>query len=90
MTIIHFSLRLISSTKLIKVITLSLPINRRINRPGVYDLNPFQRLNNDLSKTEGNPYLEPELTDKLQLTYALNAGKSNISPHIFMNSYQIK
>jgi len=57
--------------------------NRRINRPGIYDLNPFERLSSDLSISSGNPYLKPELRDKLQLTYTLNFGKSNISPNVY-------
>jgi outer membrane receptor protein involved in Fe transport len=57
--------------------------NRRINRPGVYDLNPYRRLTSNLSYTEGNPYLVPEYRDKLQFTYSLNFGKNFLSPNVY-------
>jgi hypothetical protein len=56
--------------------------NRRINRPSIYDLNPFQKLNG-YSISEGNPRLKPEYRDKLQLTYTFNLGGSNIAPNIY-------
>ena len=64
--------------KINKSQNLKFTYNRRIDRPGVYDLNPFIKLNSNLNASEGNPYLEPELRDRLQLTYTLNIGKSNI------------
>ena len=66
---------------------LKFTYNRRINRPGIYDLNPFQKLNaSNYFVAEGNPYLKPEYRDKLQLTYTLNFGGSNISPNIYYES----
>ncbi len=62
---------------------LKFTYNRRINRPGVYDLNPFIRVNNNLSISAGNPNLKPEYRDKLQLTYTLNFGGNNFSPNIY-------
>jgi len=69
--------------KINKSQNLKFTYNRRINRPGVYNLNPFGKLNNDLTVTTGNPQLKPELRDKVQLTYTLNFGKSNISPNLY-------
>ncbi len=40
--------------------SLKMTYNRRIERPNLYRLNPFERLNNDLSVSSGNPYLKPE------------------------------
>jgi outer membrane receptor protein involved in Fe transport len=57
--------------------------NRRINRPGVYDLNPFLKLNNNLNFSQGNPDLEPEYRNRLQLTYTLNLGSNFISPNLY-------
>lgn len=57
--------------------------NRRINRPSVYDLNPNIKLANNLSYTQGNPYLVPEYRDRLQFTYSLNFGKNFLSPSIY-------
>jgi hypothetical protein len=70
--------------KINKSQNLKFTYNRRINRPGVYNLNPFEKQNYDGSvTTTGNPLLKPELRDKVQLTYTLNFGKSNIAPHIY-------
>jgi len=57
--------------------------NRRINRPGIYDLNPFQKLSGNYSVSEGNPRLKPEYRDRLQFTYTFNFGGSNIAPNIY-------
>jgi hypothetical protein len=70
--------------------TLKLTYNRRINRPNIYQLNPYEKLNNDFSISTGNPYLEPELKDKLQLTYTLNIKKLNLSPYIYHEFYTNK
>jgi len=64
--------------------------NRRINRPDIYNLNPFVRFNNNLSVSSGNPYLNPEYRDKLQLTYSLNIKKVNISPYLYQEFYSNK
>ncbi|HEY4789140.1 MAG TPA: TonB-dependent receptor [Bacteroidales bacterium] len=69
--------------KITGVQNIKLTYNRRINRPSVYDLNPYRKLTNNFSFTEGNPYLKPEYHDKLQLTYSLNFGKNFISPNIY-------
>ena len=69
---------------------LKLTYNRRINRPGLYRLNPFERLNNDLSVSAGNPYLEPEYKDRLQLSYTMNIKKVNFSPYIYHEFYSDK
>ncbi len=59
--------------------------NRRINRPGIYDLNPFQRISYNYSISEGNPDLKPEYRDRLQLTHTWNFGKSNyFSPNVYV------
>jgi hypothetical protein len=57
--------------------------NRRINRPGIYDLNPFEKIaeNNDISK--GNPLLEPEYRNRLQFTYTLNISSYYVSPYVY-------
>jgi hypothetical protein len=57
--------------------------NRRINRPDLYNLNPFIRLNSDYSISSGNPNLKPEYRDRLQLTYSLNFKKNFIAPYLY-------
>ncbi len=70
--------------------TAKFTYNRRINRPNIYRLNPFEKLNNDFSVSTGNPFLEPELKDRLQLTYTLNIKKVNVSPYIYHEFYSDK
>jgi hypothetical protein len=57
--------------------------NRRINRPGVYDLNPFERINNNFSRSRGNAYLKPEYRDRFQFTYTANFGKNYCAPYVY-------
>lgn len=70
--------------------SLKFTYNRRINRPGIYRLNPFEKLNNDLSISTGNPNLKPEYKDKLQLSYTMNIKKTNFSPYIYHEFYTNK
>ncbi|MBN1950532.1 MAG: TonB-dependent receptor [Bacteroidales bacterium] len=67
--------------------TFKFTYNRRINRPDVYNLNPFEKLNNDYSFSSGNPYLNPEHKDRLQLTYTLNFKKINFAPYLYHEYY---
>jgi len=62
---------------------IKLTYNRRINRPDIYSLNPFVRLTSDFNISTGNPYLEPEHRDKVELKYSLNFGKNYFSPAIY-------
>jgi len=67
--------------------SLKFTYNRRIVRPGLYNLNPFERLNNDFSINAGNPYLEPEYKDRVQLSYTMNIKKINFAPYIYHEFY---
>lgn len=62
---------------------IKLTYNRRINRPDIYNLNPFERISPDFNISTGNPKLEPEHRDKLELKYTLNFGKNYLSPAIY-------
>ena len=62
---------------------VKLTYNRRINRPSVYDLNPFLRFNSNLSYSQGNPDLKPEYRNRFQLTYTLTLGSNYLSPSFY-------
>lgn len=51
---------------------------RRINRPSYQDLNPFEFVFDNYTRSKGNPYLLPELSSQVELNYsykgALNIG----------------
>jgi hypothetical protein len=62
---------------------IKLTYNRRINRPGVYDLDPYTKMNSNYDLSQGNPDLKPDYRDRLQLTYTWNFGSNYFSPDIY-------
>ncbi len=57
--------------------------NRRINRPGIYDMNPNWKISSNYDISQGNPNLKPEYRDRLQITYTWNFGSNYFSPHVY-------
>ena len=57
---------------------LGISYGRRINRPTFQDLNPFEYIYDNYSKEKGNPYLLPEYSNNIELSYsyrgAINIG----------------
>lgn len=51
--------------------TLSLNYGRRINRPDYNVLNPFNNQLSEISFEKGNPFLQPEIVNNLELGYTL-------------------
>ncbi|MEM9848579.1 MAG: TonB-dependent receptor, partial [Bacteroidota bacterium] len=49
--------------------TLKLGYTRRIQRPSLFFINPYSSQNDNRTLTFGNPQLEPELTDQVELSY---------------------
>jgi hypothetical protein len=47
----------------------NLTLSRRIDRPAYQQMNPFRRLIDATTYSEGNPYLRPQLTYNAELTY---------------------
>jgi outer membrane receptor protein involved in Fe transport len=62
---------------------LQLNYGRRINRPGTRQLSPFTDYSNPLILRVGNPYLNPEYTHNLELSYLYNFKKINFSTTVF-------
>jgi len=62
---------------------LKFTYNRRINRPGIYDMNPYYRVDQNYNVSQGNPDLKPDYRDRLQLTYTWNFGSNYFSPYIY-------
>lgn len=50
---------------------LSLAITRRIKRPGYWQLNPFTSQRNQFIYSNGNPLLQPQLTDKINFSWGI-------------------
>jgi hypothetical protein len=49
---------------------INISLGRRIDRPGYDQMNPFRRLIDATTYSEGNPYLLPQLTYNSELTYS--------------------
>jgi outer membrane receptor protein involved in Fe transport len=58
------------SQKLTDFDDLQLNYSRRINRPGFWQLFPFYDLSDSLNISRGNPNLNPEFTNSLELSYS--------------------
>jgi hypothetical protein len=69
---------------------LKFTYNRRINRPGIYDMNPYYRIDQNYNITQGNPDLKPDYRDRLQLTYTWNFGSNYFSPYIYKEYFSNK
>ncbi len=62
---------------------LKLTYNRRINRPGIYDMNPYWKIGQSYDVSQGNPDLRPDYRDRLQFTYTWNFGSNYFSPYVY-------
>ena len=63
--------------------TLKAAYNRRIQRPGIQQLNPNVNLANPQSISTGNPALSPELTDNFEVALSTNIKKTYINASVF-------
>ena len=59
--------------------SLKLSYSRRINRPGLGQLNPFTDITDSLNQRAGNPQLQPELIHSLELGYSHSLKNASIS-----------
>jgi outer membrane receptor protein involved in Fe transport len=63
--------------------TLTGSYSRRIQRPGIAQLNPFVNTADRLNATRGNPYLRPELTDIFDLSFSMPFKKGFLNGSAF-------
>lgn len=72
---------IIFSYKLGRTTTAKASYNRRIQRPSLRFINPYQQINNSRNISQGNPALDPELTNNFELSYStfLKGTSLNIS-----------
>ncbi len=88
--------KLIPSLNLSKKIgestTLRLALSRRIQRPGIQDLNPNFNAANPLNIRIGNPYLKPEIADKIEAGYSTYIKKTylNLTLYARLNADDIQ
>lgn len=66
---------------------VKLDYNERIRRPWIMDLNPYANAADPLNITQGNPYLKPELTKKLELSHTYTgSGNTLLTSSIYYSS----
>ena len=68
--------------------TIKVSYNRRVQRPGLSNLNPFLNESNQFSVFQGNPNLAPELSDNLEFGYSTFIKGSIINASIFYRNTQ--
>ncbi|WP_247234053.1 TonB-dependent receptor domain-containing protein [Telluribacter sp. SYSU D00476] len=74
------------SKALSKSSTIKLAYNRRIQRPGLQQLNPNFNAANPQSINIGNPLLRPELTDNVELSLSTSIKKTYLNISVFSRS----
>ena len=70
--------------------TVKVAYSKRIQRPSLFFINPFRNTTDFANLVVGNPRLDPELTDQLELTYNTNLwGITIFSSLYYKNNTQI-
>jgi hypothetical protein len=64
--------------------SIKMNIRRRIFRPGIDDLNPFEVWSDAAHVSTGNPNLTPAYSNDLELVYSKNFNSNMISPKLFV------
>ncbi len=57
---------------------------KRINRPSINSLNPFETWTDSLHLKKGNPDLRPTIENSIELTYSKNFGNNFLSPKLYL------
>ncbi len=68
----------VSLQRSFKTSSINLGFTQRIQRPGIWQLNPFVDLSNSKFISTGNPNLKPELNNTFELTYS-NFSKGSVN-----------
>ena len=69
---------------------LSLSYSKRIHRPSYRRLNPFVSYNDEQNVRRGNPALQPELTDALELGMVIRRKAWSLNPTVFYRATRDK
>lgn len=60
-----------------------LSYSRRIDRPGIGQVNPIREWSTPLISSFGNPELEPQFTNSVEVNYTRNMNKGSITAGVF-------
>lgn len=77
---------LILSQSLKGASTIKVSYNRRIQRPSLFYLNPFENKSDQFNILKGNPDLNPELSDNIEMGYSTFIKGSVINASVFYRS----
>ncbi len=67
--------------------TLSLNYNKRINRPSYGNLNPFRFYSTKFNYSEGNPFLQPFLSNNIELSYTYKSSYTSFYVYTTKNGF---
>jgi outer membrane receptor protein involved in Fe transport len=73
------------STKIKDLHTISLNYSRRLQRPYIWDLSPFEDNTDSLNISLGNPDLQPDIRNNIELAYNASLGATNINLRVSQN-----
>jgi outer membrane receptor protein involved in Fe transport len=72
-----------TSYKFNKQFSFQAGYSRRIYRPGIWELNPFLNIQNNYRIQTGNPALQPELTDAVEVTGIFNLKAVSLNTGVY-------
>jgi outer membrane receptor protein involved in Fe transport len=72
-----------TSYKISESLSLQAGYSKRINRPGLRDLNPFSVIRDNFNISQGNPELDPEFTDSYEITSIMKIGDVSLNFGIY-------
>ncbi|GAB3919454.1 outer membrane beta-barrel family protein [Mucilaginibacter boryungensis] len=80
-----------SAQRILKNSSVTFGFTQRIQRPGIYQLNPFSDRSNPLYINMGNPDLRPAVNNNFELSYGnFNKGSINISTNYSFSNNTIE
>ena len=62
--------------------------SRRVDRPGLSQVNPIREWSTPLISAFGNTQLEPQFTNSMELNYTRNLGKGSITAGVFYRAIE--
>jgi outer membrane receptor protein involved in Fe transport len=69
--------------KITEFFSLQAGYSRRIDRPRLWDLNPFFNITNNYNIRTGNPDLQPEYTNSFEITSILIVKKASLNASVY-------
>lgn len=72
-----------TSYKVSETVSLQAGYSKRINRPGLRELNPFSVRRDNFNISQGNPDLDPEFTDSYEITSIMKIGEVSLNLGVY-------